>query len=83
MTQSQEELITAMVIEEIKNLAFRKVGPDDSLIKSKLLDSITIVDLAVALEERAGVKIPFTEITEEWFESPRQIARYLMSKTLV
>jgi acyl carrier protein len=80
--QTTEDQLLSMIIDEIKNLAFRKVGPDESLIRSRLLDSITMVDLAVVLEEKTGIKIPFTEINEEWFETPRQIARYLLSKSI-
>lgn len=36
------------------NLAFRKVGFDESIIKSKLLDSIAIIDLIVSIEEKSG-----------------------------
>jgi len=80
--QKTEEQLIALVVDEVKNLAFKKVGPDDSLIHSRLLDSISIVDLAVSLEEKVGIKIPFTEINEECFETPRQIARFLQSKAV-
>lgn len=50
---------------EIMNLAFVKVDFDSSLIKSKLLDSITVVDLLVSIEEKIGKKISQHLITEE------------------
>lgn len=80
--QTTEEQLLNLIVEEIRNLAFKKVSPDESLIQSRLLDSITLVDLAVALEEKTGMKIPFTEITEECFETPRKIAGYLIGKTI-
>jgi acyl carrier protein len=51
----------------LKETLFVSVQPDQSLIKSRMLDSITVIDLTVALEEQFGVNIPFTEITEENF----------------
>lgn len=66
--------------EQIKALIFRNVGDDEALLSGKLLDSIVVVDLAVALEEYYAVKIPFTDINEANFETVSRIATYLQSK---
>jgi len=58
---------------EIMNLAFVKVKFDDSLIKSKLLDSIAVVDLLVSIEEETGKKIPQYLINEENMDSINKI----------
>ena len=52
------EDIKIFIQTEIMNLAFVKVGYDDSIIKSKILDSIAVVDLLVSIEEKTGKKIP-------------------------
>jgi acyl carrier protein len=57
--------IKLFIQDEIKNIAFKKVSFDESLIKSKLLDSISVVDLLVAIEEKTGKKIPQHLINEE------------------
>lgn len=54
---------------EIVNLAFKKVGLDESLIHSKLLDSITMVDLIVSIEEKIGKQIPQHLINDDNFEN--------------
>ncbi len=59
------EGIKIFIQEEIMNLAFKKVGFDESLIKSKLLDSISVVDLLVAIEEKIGIQIPQHLVTED------------------
>jgi acyl carrier protein len=59
------EEIKLFIQKEIMDLAFKKVGFEDSLIKSKLLDSITVVDLLVSIEEEIGRKIPQHLINEE------------------
>ena len=61
--------IKIFIQNEIKNLAFVKVEYDDSLIKSKVLDSISIVDLLVAVEEKTGKNIPQHLINEENFDT--------------
>ncbi len=59
--------------EEIKNVAFKKVDFDDSLIESKLLDSITVIDLIVSIEDKMGKKIPQHLISGENFDSINKI----------
>ena len=54
---------------EIMNLAFVKVDFDDSLIKSKVLDSITVVDLLVSIEEKSGKNIPQHLINPDNFDT--------------
>ncbi len=59
--------------EEIMNLAFKKVSYDESLIQSKLLDSISVVDLLVIIEDKIGKKIPQHLVKEENFDSIEKI----------
>ena len=60
--------------QRITELAFKKVGVDDSLIKSKVLDSITLVELVVAIEEKTGKQFPQHLITDDNFETINKIA---------
>jgi len=54
---------------EIVTIAFKKAAFDDSLISSKLLDSITLVELLIAIEEHIGKQIPQHLINDDNFES--------------
>ena len=54
---------------EIMNIAFVKVGFDDSLLASRLVDSISMVDLIVSIEDKIGKKIPQHLISDENFDS--------------
>ena len=58
---------------EIKNIAFKKVEFDESLIKSKLLDSISVIDLIVSIEEKVSKQIPQHLINDENFDSINNI----------
>lgn len=70
----------SIIKDKIKEVAFKKVSDSDELIKSGILSSILVVDLATLLEEEFGVSIPFTEITEENFSTAEQIKKYLDTK---
>ena len=59
------EDIKIFIQDEIMNIAFKKVDFQESLIKSKLLDSISMVDLLVTIEEKIGKKIPQHLINDE------------------
>lgn len=61
--------IKVFIQEEVMNLAFKKVGFDESLVKSKLLDSISTVDLLVAIEEKIGKQVPQHLFIEENFDT--------------
>ncbi|MBL0048686.1 MAG: hypothetical protein IPP32_11400 [Bacteroidetes bacterium] len=63
------EELKLYVQSEVLSLAFVKVTNDQSLIKSKLLDSITVVDLLVSIEDKIGKKIPQHLINEDNFDS--------------
>tara|TARA_B100000073_G_C23523773_1_gene489114 strand:- start:114 stop:347 length:234 start_codon:yes stop_codon:yes gene_type:complete len=66
---------------EIKSLVFKDVSNDTSLIKSGLLDSISVVDLVIFIEEETGLKIPENHIIEENFDSIDNIKSYLSKRT--
>jgi len=63
------EDIKLFLQKEIMNVAFKKVSFEESLIKSKLLDSISMIDLLVTIEDKIGKKIPQHLIKEENFDS--------------
>lgn len=70
-----------IIIDKIEEIAFTRVQPTSSLWQEKVLDSITIVELVVELENEFGVAIPFNEIVEENFETVERIVLYLKSKS--
>jgi len=68
------------IIDKIEEITFSQVEPTDSLWEEKILDSITIVELVVELENEFDVKVPFNEIIIDNFETVQKIAAYLKSK---
>ena len=75
-----DQALSDFIVLKIKELTFESVNVNTPLITSKVLDSIVAVDLAVAIEEHCGIAIPFTEITEENFETVEKILAYLEAK---
>ncbi len=63
------EELKKFIQEEIMNLAFVKVDFDESIVFSKVMDSITVVDLIVSIEERIGKKFPQHLMQDENFDT--------------
>ena len=69
------------IIEKIQEIAFAQVKSEDSLWQSKVLDSITIVELIVEIETEYNITVPFKDIIEENFETVSRMVKYIASKT--
>ena len=54
---------------------------DTSLINSNILDSLTVIDLAIFLEEQTDLNISARDINSENFDSINKIADYLKKRT--
>jgi len=67
------EDLKLFIQEEVAKIAFKKVAFDDPLITSKLLDSITVVELLIAIEEKMERQIPQHLINDENFDSINKI----------
>ena len=68
------------LIAKIEELAFSKVEVNDSLWQSKILDSISIVELVVEIENEYFISVPFNEIIEDNFETVANMINYISSK---
>ena len=68
------------IINKIEEITFSQVGLTDSLWEEKVLDSISIVELVVELENEFNIKVPFNEIVTDNFETVERIVHYLNSK---
>lgn len=71
------EELKQFIQKEIMNLAFVKPGFSDPLLSSGAMDSITVVDLIVSIEENIGKKIPQHLLIDENFDSIDKIVETL------
>lgn len=74
------EELKKVIKKEIESLVFANVTDDESLLKSKTMDSISIVDLAVAIESEFKIKIQAAEINETNFETVNIITDFILHK---
>jgi acyl carrier protein len=72
------ENIEQFLIQKIEELSFTEISKSDRLWTDKILDSITIVELVVAIEIQFGVKVPNVDIVVENFDSIDLIAEYIV-----
>lgn len=75
MSKTKEELLEPLG-KIVKDVILTDVAPDDLLIESGLVDSLTAVDIVLAVQAAYGCKIPPTEI-EEHLESLNALAAFV------
>ena len=64
-----ETYISAKVLKQ----PGRRIEEDAALISSGLIDSFSLVDLAIFVEDTFGVRIEDTELNAQSFDSLRQL----------
>jgi len=58
----------------------RTISPSESLISTGLIDSFSLVDLALYIEDNFGVRIDDTELNTETFDSLEQLSELIRSR---
>ncbi len=79
----KKEIISTLqskIAEDIINIPERIIKIDDPLISSGLIDSFSIVDLAMLIEEVFKVRIDDTELNSDVFDSLDQLADLILSR---
>ena len=69
--------LTRYIAGEILKDSARVVMNDEPLISSGLIDSFSLVDLALYVEDTFGVRIEDTELTSVVFDSVEQLAELI------
>jgi acyl carrier protein len=65
---------------EIMKQPDRKIGVEEALISGGLIDSFSLVDLALFIEETFGVRIDDTELNAETFDTLKELAELIKSR---
>lgn len=77
------ELIAALgtqIAEKIIKQPERVLKPDQPLISAGLIDSFSLVDLALLVEDTYGVHIDDSELTADTFDTLEQLAALIESR---
>ena len=76
MISALEQYITSKILKQPN----RKIKPDESLISGGLIDSFSLVDLALFVEDTFGVHIDDSELNAQTFDSLNQLAALIQSR---
>lgn len=77
------ELITklsAFLATDILKQPNRAIAPDEPLISSGLIDSFSLMDVALFVEDNFGVRIEDTELNADTFDNLTQLASLIESR---
>ncbi len=77
LSSNEIKKILHPILEEIIGT---KVKVDESLINSGLVDSMNLIDLTLALEEKFKISIHSTETIPENFESINLLTEFISKK---
>jgi len=79
MTETIPSLAT-FIASKILKQPNRAITADESLISSGLIDSFSLMDLALYVEDTFGVRIEDTELNADTFDNLTQLASLIESR---
>lgn len=68
------------IATQILNMPNKTIQPDEALITSGLIDSFSLVDLAMLVEDGFNVRIDDTELNADTFDTLEQLAAIIVSR---
>ncbi len=77
------DMMTALaefIATEILSQPDRKIAVDENLISSGLIDSLSLVDIALFVEEQFQVIIDDTELNADTFDSLNELKEIIISR---
>ena len=72
--------LASFIVVNILKQPNRTIGPDEELISSGLIDSFSLMDLALFVEDTFGVRIEDTELNAETFDTLAQLGTLIESR---
>ena len=72
--------LSAYIANGILKQPKKRVGENDALISSGIIDSFHLVDLAMYIEEQFGVHLDDTELNADTFDSLSQLAALIRER---
>ena len=80
MTESITSSLASFIAEKILKQPSRVITADEPLISSGLIDSFSLMDLALYVEDTFGVRIEDTELNADTFDSLNQLAALISTR---
>ena len=80
MSSDNISILETYIAEKILKQAGRRIPADTALISSGMIDSFSLMDLALFVEDTFGVRIEDTELNANTFDSLTQLASLIQSR---
>ena len=74
------DLLQEKIPANIINIPGKIIHPDETIISSGLIDSFSLVDLAMLIEDELNVRIDDTELNSDTFDTLDQLADLILNK---
>lgn len=72
--------LAAFIASEIIYQPDQVIEPNEALISSGLIDSLSLVDLSLFIEDNFGVQIDDTELNVDSFDTLEQLATMIVDR---
>ena len=79
----KREIISTLqsrIAKDILNIPEKTIALEEPLISSGLIDSFSLVDLAILIEDVFKVRVDDTELNSDVFDSLDQLANLILSR---
>ena len=80
MTNDIIDGLTKFITTQILKRPDKELTADEPLISGGLIDSFSLVDLALYIEDNFGVEVDDTELNAETFDTLNQLADLIKSR---
>ncbi len=80
MTTEMIKTINTFIADEILRQSGREISADEKLISSGVIDSFSLMDLALFVEDTFGVQIDDTELNADTFDTLEALAELIQSR---
>jgi acyl carrier protein len=77
MTENITSTLAKFIAEKILKQPNKVIKPDEALISSGLIDSFSLMDLALFVEDTFGVRIEDTELNAQTFDNLSQLTELI------
>ncbi len=80
MTDEIVQTLAGQIAAQILKQPKRTIAPDQALISSGLIDSFSLVDLSLIVEDAFGVHLDDTELNADTFDTLDQLAALIRTR---
>ena len=80
MTENITATLAKFIAKKILKQANKVIKPEESLISSGLIDSFSLMDLALFVEDTFNVRLEDTELNAQTFDNLSQLTELIASR---